>query len=415
MTAAVIEMHTEDDERFWSATPQLRHIEIYARARRVAPWSMLGSVLARLCATIPPNVQLPPLVGSSGSLNLFVGVVGMSGMGKGAGERAARDGVRMGDVFTSSIGSGEGLLHLFTHYDKDEERSVMDRDRVLLSVPEVDALTALGGRQGATLLPTLRSAFTGEQLSPAYANREKALRLDDHSYRLAIIMGIQPGRAGALLGDSDGGTPQRFLWLPSTDPAAPDVPPVAPDPLNIADQLWTDRHVEIPVPANARHRILTERAEVLRGERESSHLLFVRLKVAALMAVLSGRRVIDREDWTLAGRVIRVSERTRRDVADYLLRSASETSRERGRLDGERRAAGDESADEAALRRVCQWVMTKLEKHRDGMTPGALRKVAASRDREVIDAALAALAEVGNVVCNGDSDRGVYRLGGRNE
>ena len=38
------------------------------------------------------------------------------------------------------------------------------------SVPEVDTLTALGNRQGATLMPILRSAWSGEQLSFAYAD-----------------------------------------------------------------------------------------------------------------------------------------------------------------------------------------------------------------------------------------------------
>lgn len=395
------------DDPIWDQRPELDLIRTFARARGVAPWSMFGATLARVCATIPPNVTLPALVGGRGSLNLFVGIVGTSGMGKGAGERASRDGVEVGDVLTSSIGSGEGLLHLFAHWDKDEERVVVHQDRVLLSVPEVDALTALGGRQGATLLPTLRSAFTGEQLSPAYANREKALRLDDHSYRLALLMGIQPGRAGALLADSDGGTPQRFLWLPATDPAAPTLRPVEPQPLLIKPQPWPAQQIELSVPSIAQDRIKRERTEVLKGVRESGHLMFVRLKVAALLSVLAGRRAITPDDWTLSGRVIKVSEKTRENVAEYLRDAASTVHRERGRLDGERADARDVTAQDLALRRVCQWVVGRLQKA--DATKGDLNRSARSTDRELIEPALERLFSTGAVMLSGAH----YQLTGR--
>lgn len=385
------------DAALWDATRALSHIRLFARARRVSPWAMLGAVLARLDCTVPPNVVLPPIVGSYGSLNTFVGIVAQSGGGKGAAERASREGVDVGDVFESSIGSGEGLLHLFAKYDKDTDGIVMHRDAVLLSVPEVDSLTALGGRQGATLLPTLRSAFTGEMLAPGYANREKALRLEDHSYRLALVMGIQPGRAGDLLADADGGTPQRFLWLPGTDPDAPDTPPKAPEPWIVPRQEWPGRLTVLPVDQRAKDRIVRERAEVLRGTRQPSHTLFVRLKIAALLAILDGRRAVTRDDWSLAGHVITVSETTRQSVANHLAATATAVSRERGRLQGEQRAAAAESEADATLRRVCQWVLRRLTEHPEQDTRGDINRAARSTDRDLIDAALEALTDTGMI------------------
>src|SRR5664280_1944403 len=128
-----------------------------------SPWAVLVVALARAITTIPPYVVLPPLIGSDASLNLFVALVGPSGMGKGAAEGAARDALDMGEVFTATVGSGEGVAHLYSHWEKGGV--VRDRSAVLFTVPEVDILTALGSRVGSTILSVLRSAFSGETRS----------------------------------------------------------------------------------------------------------------------------------------------------------------------------------------------------------------------------------------------------------
>jgi hypothetical protein len=74
-------------EEFWDARPVLRHIRDFARARRVGPWALLGCVLVRVVAAVPPNVVLPAMIGGNASLNLFLGVVSVSGGGKGTAER----------------------------------------------------------------------------------------------------------------------------------------------------------------------------------------------------------------------------------------------------------------------------------------------------------------------------------------
>src|SRR5664279_5961678 len=39
--------YTEDE--FWLSRPELRHIQLFARARRAAPWAVLAVVLTRVC------------------------------------------------------------------------------------------------------------------------------------------------------------------------------------------------------------------------------------------------------------------------------------------------------------------------------------------------------------------------------
>jgi len=314
-------------EGFWTAREHLEHVRTFARARMCSPWSVLGVVMARMVTRIKPQVVLPPVIGSYASLNLFVALVGPSGMGKGASEAAAADAVSFGQQLeVATVGSGEGIGHLYAHREKGEV--IRDRESVLFTVPEVDGLVALGNRQGATLLPQLRSAWSGEQLGFSYADPTKRLPIDRHSYRMGLILGVQPARARPLLEDADGGTPQRFVWLPTTDPQAPETPPRCPVEWKwpgIYEPWFTEGYSGLSVmtiPPVARETIVRTHYERLRGEGNplDGHALLCRLKVAAALCLLDTRQDVSDEDWELAGMVMRVSEATRNRVREFLHR-----------------------------------------------------------------------------------------------
>jgi Bifunctional DNA primase/polymerase, N-terminal len=217
-----------DEADFWAAREVLARIRHFARARQVSPWAVLGAVLARLLVSVSPSLMLPPLPAAA-SLNLYAGLVGPSGFGKGTAVAVARDAVRVRYVDVAGIGSGEGIAHLFARRVRPKgQPSYVERIReaVLLKASEVDALTALDARQGSTLFSELRKGWSGEELGFAYADPDKRLPIEERTYRLCMLIGVQPERAGVLLGDVEGGLPQRLLWLPAVDPQAPEVPPV---------------------------------------------------------------------------------------------------------------------------------------------------------------------------------------------
>ena len=221
-----------DVEALWDARPELGHVRDFALARRAQPWAVLGVALARIVTATPCWLVLPPLVGDVVPLNLFVGIVGKPGSGKGAATRAAARAVDVGPLIEANVGSGEGIAHMFLR----RTRQVVEQHTtaVLFDIAEIDTLAALDARRGTTLLPELRKAWIGETLGFAYADPAKRLLLRPHTYRLTLVAGIQPTRAGVLLDDGDGGTPQRFLWLPAANPDAPDEPPTEPKPLTWA-------------------------------------------------------------------------------------------------------------------------------------------------------------------------------------
>jgi hypothetical protein len=310
-----------------------------------------------------------------------------------------RDAVDLGDVFTATVGSGEGVAHLYSHWEKGGV--VRDRSAVLFTVPEVDMLTALASRQGATLLSTLRSAFSGEKLGFSYASREKTLPLDAHTYRLCLILGVQPERAATLMADADGGTPQRFLWLPTTDPGVPDTTPEAPEPKQLPDQQWSRGNfpkLRLVVPDVAVETTREAQRSRLRGEGDAldGHALLCRLKATFALAVLDGRRLMTDDDWRLSGIIMAVSDATRASVVARLAEQAKGRNEAQGWADGVRADAASQSADERAARRISARLLGKVVSAGE-CSRNDLRKTLPGRDRVHFDAALDRLVAAGQV------------------
>lgn len=394
-----------EETEFWAARTVLEHIQLAAIARRCSPWAMLGAVLTRVITAVPPFVVLPPLVGGDASLNMFVGLVGESGSGKGAAITAAGRVVDIGaPIETAGVGSGEGIAHLFVKRTK--EGVEQHTKAVLFTVAEIDTLSALGDRRGATLLPELRKAWSGEDLGFGYADPTKRLPVPAHQYRLCVVAGIQPGRAQALLSDVDGGTPQRFLWLPATDPTAPEVAPQAPLPLPWRPPMWPTADPRsyrstLGVCGTARTTIDTERVKRLRGEENAldGHGLLTQLKTAAALALLDRRTDITDEDWQLAGVVAGVSDRTREAVQTRLVDAERKHNEAIGRSEGIRQQVAAEHLAEVAIKRVCKAVVRRLQREVDGawIAKSALRTSVTSRDRAHYNDALERLLDAGQI------------------
>lgn len=408
---------TDDEaDAFWDARDILSHLHDFARARRVSPWAVLGVALARVITATPPQVCLPPIIGGRASLNLFVGLVGPSGSGKGAAEAVAADALQVGYIVSHNVGSGEGIAHGYMHHKKGELVWNDDDHAVLFSVPEIDSLAAQGDRKGATLMPQLRSGWTGEQLGFGYADPTKRIIVPAHEYRLCLVAGIQPGRAACLLDDADGGTPQRFLWLPATDPDAPDHVPAEPTPRVWSrpplGSLTSVGGVKLGVCDTARDTIVTNRVARLRGEGDAldGHALLAQLKAAAALALAERRLEVTDEDWRLADLIMRKSAATRAGVVDTLRAKATESNHARAQAEASRAVLVEETVLDAAVKRVCKTVVRRLAKEGDWTPSADLRRAVASQHRRYFEDAMTRLVDAGQVE-HQESDRGLkYRL-----
>ncbi|MDR1212807.1 MAG: hypothetical protein LBK54_01700 [Propionibacteriaceae bacterium] len=388
----------DQDHPWWAGRPELEHIVLFARSRMTAWPAVMMCVILRALAHTPPLVVLPPMIGGPGSLNLFAALVGSSGAGKGAAMSAARDCVdwptASGDrpLFEATLGTGEGMTRAYKSWGKDGW--VWDRREVLWTVPEVDALTALSGRTGATLMPQLRNAYSGEALGFMYADTQRRCLLGAHEYRFTLQMGVQPERAASLLEDADGGTTQRFLWAPAWDPEITADPPEEPPawswrPPAFTDLLRPDRQgrLVIDVPGDIVGIVREAHAARARGEGTAldGHAILTRLKVAEGLAVLAGRPSLDWSDWDLSGQVMSMSDRCRfgvqRTLAQARLRQETAAV--------ERDARRSDQLDAHQVARVAEKLARAVVKAGpDGLNRRGLTLALNARDRPFLADAL---------------------------
>jgi hypothetical protein len=393
------------EEEFWSSRPILKHIRESAIASMASPWSTFGVVMTRVLHTIPPNVQLPKLTGGrrgggSGSVNLFVALIGNSGGGKMTATGAGIDAVETGVITDGmSIGSGEGISKAFKGKG---EGDALERTALWFDVSEVTTWNAIASRQGATLSAEVCRAWSGEALGFQNADREKTNHVRKDTYRMTMIIGAQPGQCGPLLGAIDMGLPQRFLFLPTWYDLPEDDPPM-PDAWAWERPAFDKDGYTIRIPEEVTRMMRQTRREQIRetykGDPLQSHALLLRLRVAFALALLDDRVDVSGDDWDLAGTVIHVHDKTRGMVMETLARKRRIENVKRGRDEGERRLAAERTvrtAVDAEVSKVAELLLTHLVQ--GPKTGNELRKKVAYRKRIHLDDALALLVEKGQVV-----------------
>lgn len=387
-TAAPPQLHLPDS--FWTARPALEHIRDAARNRMVAPDAVLGACLARVAAITPHMVEIPAVIGSPIGLTFYAGLVGPSSAGKSAAAAVAGELLPAPDHILDRlpIGSGEGMVEiLFDLVDDDTSDSKkpkkvkrQTRYAAIFHIDEAAVVSDLASRQGTTLLPTLRTAYSHGTLGNTNASAERKRIVDGKAYVYGITLGIQPELAGPLLADTAAGTPQRIVWVNALDPAAPDQLPAWPGELDWQppnDHLLNPQRVlragTIRYPLNIHpaisDEIITDRRNTIRGtvhhDIADAHQMLTRLKTAALLALLDERIDVTEDDWQLAATITTTSKAIRQMVTNTL--HAVEAARERAGLEKHaRRELHVETSREAkALTSAARSIANLVHRHQD--------------------------------------------------
>jgi hypothetical protein len=367
------------EDKFWSNTPTLKHVRNVAHSRLVSAYAVLGCVLREAISCVEPRVMLPPITGDVASLNLFTAAVGTSGRGKDAANAAGRaainflgmDGENMSAPM-GNAGSGEGLARIFAGYKaKNGDIDRLARDaRAKLEVPDVATLEALAGRKGQTLVGELLKAYMGQPLGFSNAQRETTTAVAEHSYRLVLGVGVQPDNARFFLDRDKDGLPQRFLWLPATDPLIPKPEP-KPEPVEPIDVVLPDfghgRWV-MQIPDEVAVEIREYRWLVVTGSNEvdplDGHVMLTRAKTAAGLSILHGRNTMEMQDWELAGHLIDVSRAQRDGLAAAVKARKHVDNTAQADAQAEREAIICDRMAEHNEKRVAQAITRKLARVR---------------------------------------------------
>lgn len=386
-----------NEQEFWSARKDLAYMHDYARAIRVAPWSLLACALARVSTAAPTNIVIPALTGDRpASLNFDVGVVGNPGSGKGIAEAASRTLIPdLRNAVVTQPASGEGLAAMFATRiqvpedeggSKGETRISCIASRALLSIPEIGTLGGASKRQGSTVIPALCSAWSGESLGAFNKAEANRLTIPEHAYRLSLIVGIQPAASSSIFDAIDVGLPQRFLWTSTLDVNAPTIPTALPtrrfpfdtgklpaDPTMVTMSAIYEsgtirgslnyKLVRMSFPQTAFNEADAQRLNVLHGGSLApldSHLIQLKAKVAALLALMDGARLdVDEEDWQLADTIIQRSCKVRDQCLDAMHTARQEQKAEYIADDN----AAHEKAETKKLESAKKSTLNQLERH----------------------------------------------------
>jgi hypothetical protein len=418
-------------EEFWAARPELRHIRQAGHSRTRSGDVALLSVLTRLSSLVSHRIRADTGIAGFASLNLFGGIIGPSGIGKSTGVEVAdrlmpapfdldfRDGL--------PLGSGEGLAEVFMGIVEEETGEVRKgrggvetpvtvtvrkqvRHNAYFYVDEGATITRLmKERSGSTLGETLRSAAVGQTLGQTNASKDTSRYIPSGSYSLGLLVGFQPETVAPLFEEVAEGTPQRFVWVQVIDPSIPDVPPPWPGELTAWREAATapagdeaSRYVLVSFDESIKAELRAADLAKVRGHLDpaefnqlDSQAPVMRVKLASLLAILSGRRHVNPEDWRLAQLLWEASCATRDAVLEYSAaqRRAEHERRTVARIEEEVRvdhakqlaevARADRAVERLALR------LGALVHEQGPQTRKSVRARTAGRDKKYLPDAVA--------------------------
>lgn len=405
-------------EEFWKARPAFEHIRQAAHSQACSGDVLFWTCMARLSGMVSHQIRAVTGIGGRASLNVFAAVVGVSGAGKSTGASLARklmpsphedflDGL--------PVGTGEGIAEAFMGIVEEETGEFHGkgpnkgepivkpvrkqvRHNIYFYVDEGQTIAQLASRPGSTLSETIRRAAIGEALGQTNASEERRRFIAPESYSMGLLAGFQPSTAVPLLADAGTGTPQRFFWAWAQDPAIPDEPVEWPSPFTFDGHLVSHTPtgpIDIGFPMRVRTELWNERRARNRGEIEvaelDGHAGLMKVKMAALFAVLDNRTDASEEDWELA-EVLWESSCTVRDSLVARARRETDAARrlqEDAAVELAVRTHEAKSDADRALERIAQGILRHVVKAGfEGITRGALRKCFSGDDKPKVLQAL---------------------------
>jgi hypothetical protein len=356
---------------FWEATPALAAIRLAALENFRCPEALLGAVLSAYATTLPPSITVEPIVGGNPSpLNTYVALAGRSGTGKTGAMGLAMAMLGLRDTedhrFGVSLRSGEGLITavLVPQPKRKDEVPLtpLYRRGVQVEFDEGKALAQHNDRSGSTMLSYLLSAWSGRgKVGGIKAAGDESF--DASMVRICAVMGIQLGVAGSLFtGEAASqGFPGRLLFFGMDGLArhgleVHDRPIAAPLPLGLPSHSHHQGKEIGVLTFPSAVRLVVRRWDLARleegGDVIDGHKMLLRMRTAAVLALMEGNAQVDAVHWELAGEIEKHSLWMRRRLLAGITRAAEERAHAAGRLDAHREQGHLSVTDERLAQRL---------------------------------------------------------------
>lgn len=415
-------------DEFWSSRPDLARIREAALNRMLSPDGVLGAFLSLYATTIPMGIRLPPIVGAWAPLNVFNVLVSKSGGGKTSAIAVATEllgPTHNPHLIFRSLRSGEGLINLAVKPaprrtkgdDVTQDDGPSYNQGVHVTFDEGGALGKQTERSGSTTIPYLNTAWAGHgSVGGAKASEDGYFPAD--LVRVCALIGVQFGAAANLFtGEAEiMGFPQRLCFYGLDHPALMqlDVRKLDYAPIERLDvPLWshgeyagTPLHIEVPDLVVQEVRLWTQSKH---GEDAPSHLdghmMNLRLRNAAILALMDGRGVMNEADWELASQI----EHTSRNIRSKMVAALGDLSKARAQALGAQDALRKISEGDIYLDRAAQSIGQKVIQTKRTFTSREVKDHLASwRRRHGVDwkQAVALAATYGYLLLHDDGSVG---------
>jgi len=236
-------------DEFWQKRPYLAHIRQACDNRGASADAVLGAVIARFAASIPPNYRIPALIQVESTFDHMSVLVAESAGGKSGAMGLARrlfPGPQWDDmVWDAPLSTGEGLVSAFFEMVEEEDGggkkkfvNKKTKAAVHFGVDEMLGLVEVAGRAGATIGSVLCTAWSGGDPGQLNASADrKRVGMHEGTYRMAGVAGIQLSLGHRLLEDTfiQQGLSGRLVFFAAEDPSIihPDERPEWPGPLDL--------------------------------------------------------------------------------------------------------------------------------------------------------------------------------------
>lgn len=358
-------------EDFWQARPWLGRVREAAMRRMISPDAVLGALLSAYATTIPMGIRLPAIVGQWAPLNLYSVLVSRSGGGKTSAMGLADQllgPVNNPDILFRSLRSGEGLINLAARkVGKDELPSY--RCGVQIAFDEGGVLSRQTERSGSTTIPYLNTAWAGHGMVGGAKASEDGF-FPASLVRICAVIGVQFGAAANLfMGESQIlGFPQRLTFYGLDHPdllaisrADSDYSPIKALGLPQWEHSeFTRNPMEIQVPDQVADEVWGWTRSKHGPDGPSTldgHMMNLRLRIAAVVALASGEGAISEADWDLASQI----ESTSRSLRQALLASLGDITKDRARAAGTADATREIAKVDVFLEKAALSVARKVQ------------------------------------------------------
>jgi len=393
-------------DEFWARRGWLTHIRDAAHNRQASADAILGAVIARYAAMIPPNYSIPPIIMTASTFDHISVLVAESSGGKSGAMAIARELLpgqqqRKDLVWEWPVSSGEGLVSAFFEMVQEDEggKKVMKNKKtktaVHFSVDEALGLVQMSARQGTTIGSVLCTAWSGGDPGQGNASADRQrVGMNPGTYRMAGVAAIQLSLGHRLLEDTfiQQGLSGRLVFFAAEDPAIPHWTerPAWPGPLNLPVHptvpvtIAYDSSIEEEI-LEQNHQKMTKKAVVAPID---GHLNLVRLKLAGIFSLMDDRTAVTADDWDLAGLALTSHLKLR----DTMFSMRTQQNYEKTVTAATAQATFEDVKDETKERKALARLRDSIIRHvpEEGIARGQLRKVTTSKDtRHRFETALA--------------------------